>query len=59
MVKRRKTKFIGRMIYVYIGDKRCAYKILVGFSERKTRLKDSGVEGLLVEMVFAETENMC
>lgn len=48
---------MGQM--VHIGDKRCAYKILVGYSEGKNGLKDSGVYGLLVKMVIAETENMC
>jgi hypothetical protein len=43
----------------HIGDKRCAYKILVDYSERKNLLKDSGVDGLLVKMLFAETENIC
>jgi hypothetical protein len=50
-------KLMGRMIH--IGDKWCAYKILVGYSEEKNLLKDSDVDGLLVKMVFAETENMC
>jgi len=45
---------MGHMIH--IGDKRCAYKILVGYSEGKNLLKDSGIDGLLVKMVFAETE---
>jgi len=48
---------MGHMIHM--GDKRCAYKILVDYSERKTHLKDSGVDGLLLKIVFAETENMC
>jgi hypothetical protein len=48
---------MGHMIH--IGEKRCAYKILVGYFEGKNRLKDSGFYGLLVKMLFAETENMC
>jgi len=44
---------------IHIGDKRYSYKILVGYSEGKTRLKDSGDDGLLLKMVFTETENVC
>ena len=39
---------------IHRGDKRCAYKILVGYADRKNHLKDAGVDGMLVKMLFAE-----
>jgi hypothetical protein len=50
---------MGHMVHVHRGDKRYAYNILVGYSEGKNRFEDSGVDGFLVKVVFAETENMC
>lgn len=40
---------------IHRGDKRCAHKILVCYADRKNQLKDAGVDGMLVKMLFAET----